>query len=345
MNKDKFLIVKGIAGLGNRMLAVLNGILYSRLSGRRLIVDWSDDAYSINGSNVFPQFFLCKSNGSIDEIPAEGTVLPTVWQNQLHEFASTLRKSYKNPGEFREKTSIDPTNLNYDEDIVVMWAYHEQIGLLRKHFKGPHEKLAQMSNEEILSKLFEEDLLLQPRISEAVTGFKRKELSGKTVGVHIRYSDYRASLFAILKKLNNLLKYESDLLIFLATDNVQIKKMFEENYPGTITTPHWYPEPGSCIHNNSSRPDPIGSGIESLVDLYLLAECDYLIIDSSSSFSYIAKLLTKTDESKVFDVSRGWKSPSRLRRLTWRLMLKLGVYSWGLNFVSKIIRTHRALNR
>lgn len=345
MSKDKFLIVKGIAGLGNRMMAALTCILYARLSGRRLIVDWTDPTYSSNGFNAFPEFFLCKSSGSIDEIPVTGTVYPPVWQNRLNESAANIRASYNNISEFREKTSIDLTRLDYDEDILVMWAYHEQVNLLRNHFMGSYDKLVQMSKEEILSTLLGEDLLLQPRIHTAVTNFKNKEFDGKTVGVHLRYSDHRASLFAILRKLNTLLKDESDLRIFLATDNIQIKKMFEENYPVVITTPHWYPEPGSRIHDNSGCPDPMKSGIESLIDLYLLAECDYLVIDTSSSFSYIATLLTKTDASKVFNVSRRGKSPGRLARLSWRFMLKLGLYSWGLNFISKIEKIRRVLNR
>ena len=52
MNEDKYLIVKGLAGLGNRMLSALTGILYARLSGRRLIIDWRDPTYSSDGSNA-----------------------------------------------------------------------------------------------------------------------------------------------------------------------------------------------------------------------------------------------------------------------------------------------------
>lgn len=341
MSKDKYLIVKGIAGLGNRMLAALAGILYARLSGRRLIVDWSDRTYSYNGSNAFPQFFVCKSSGSMDEIPATGTVCPPAWQNRLNDFATDMRTPYKNNTEFWQKTSIDLTRLDYDEDILVMWAYHGDVNLLRDYFMGPFDKLRLMSKEEILSMLLQEELLLQPQIHNMVANFKNKEFSGKTVGVHVRYSDHRASLLAIIKKLDALLKHESDLQVFLATDNIQINKMFEENYPGAITTPHWYPGPGSRIHDNRSCPDPITSGVESLIDLYLLAECDYLIIDSSSSFSYVANLLTKTDASKVFDVSRGEKLTPRLRRLSWRFMLTLGLYSWGLNFLSKIERARK----
>lgn len=327
------------------MLVALTGILYARLSDRRLIVDWSDSTYSNNGFNAFPQFFLCESSGSMDEIPATGTVCPSVWQNRLNESVATMRRDHNSIKEFRQKTSIDLRRLDYDEDILVMWSYHEHVNLLRSHFKGSYDELIQMSKEEILRMLLREDLLLQPRIHNMVTNLKNKKFRGKTVGVHIRYSDYRASLFPILDKLNTLLKHETNLQIFLATDNIQIKKMFEENYPGVITTPHWYPGPGSRIHDNRNCPDPMTSGVESLIDLYLLAECDYLIIDSSSSFSYITSFLTNTDASKIFDVSKGRKVPSILRRFSWRVMLMLGLYSWGLNLLSKIVRTYNKLFR
>ena len=159
--------------------------------------------------------------------------------------------------------------------------------------------------------------------------------------MHVRYADHRVSLLAILDKLNMLLRHEPGLQVFLATDNIQIKKMFEENYPGVITTPHWYPKPGSRLHNNQDCPDPLEGGIEALVDLYLLAECTYLIIDTSSSFSYVARLLTKAPDSNIFDVKRGGKLPAPLRRLTWKIMVRLGLFSWGLDILRRFVRIKR----
>lgn len=56
---DRYLLVKGRAGLGNRMLCALTGILYARLAGRRLLVDWSDPIYAEGGLNVFHRYFRC----------------------------------------------------------------------------------------------------------------------------------------------------------------------------------------------------------------------------------------------------------------------------------------------
>lgn len=117
--------------------------------------------------------------------------------------------------------------------------------------------------------------------------------------------------------------------------------MFEESYQGVITTPHWYPTPGLRLHGDQNHPDLMESGFEALVDLYLLAECDFLIIDTSSSFSYVVTLLTEAQSSNIFNVKRGEKLPVRLRRIAWRLMIELGLFSWGFNIFRRFVRIQK----
>jgi hypothetical protein len=344
MNSNKFLLVKGRAGLGNRIQGVLNGILYARLTGRRLIVDWGDFYYSDDGSNVFHRFFECSLCGSTDEIPYTDSVSPSIWRGHLRESSYDMGRPYginRNPDKIQEKFSIDLTKLDYQEDVLVMLTFRQQVDLLRSYFEGRLKEFSQLSKKEILSKLLREDLILHPQIRERVNQFKINNFSRKTVGVHIRYSDHRTSLWSIIRRLNSLLKSETNLQIFLATDNIKIKNMFENSYSDVITTSHWYPISGLILHGNKSCPDLVESGIEALVDLYLLAECDYLIIDTSSTFSYVASLLTKVPFSNVFNVRQGGKGPPRLRRLIWRLMLKLGLFSWGLNLLGKFVRIQK----
>jgi hypothetical protein len=343
MNEGKILLVKGIAGLGNRMRCALTGILYARLTGRKLIIDWSDDTYSQDGSNVFHRFFQCSLCGPTDEIPATDSIRPSVWRGHLHECVRNMKKPYRNNTEFWQATSIDLTKLDYQEDIVVLWTFDQRMNLLRDHFTGAFEQFAQASTEAIVSKLLREDLRLHPQIRERVEQFKSDNFSKKTVGVHVRYTDHRVRLWAILKKLNTLLQHEPELQIFLSTDNVQIKNLFEESYPGVISTPHWYPTAGRRLHGIPNRLDLIENGIDALVDLYLLAECDSLIIDTSSSFSYLAKVLTKTANSHIFDVKQRGKLSVPVRRLTWRLMISLRVFSWGLSLVSKFVKIQKLI--
>jgi hypothetical protein len=340
MNRNKFLVVKGRAGLGNRMLSALTGILYARLSGRKLIIDWTDPTYSNDGDNVFHNFFRCPFYDSNDTIPETDSVSPSIWRGQLRKSATDMSSRYGNQydSQIWRKFSIDLTKLDYPEDVVVMWTYTHKVELLRSHFTEDFEEFSRLETKDILRKVLRETLILHPQISERVTAFKNDKFEEKTVAVHVRYSDHRTSIRSTLKTLNTLLNVEPDLQIFLATDNLNIKKLFEDIYSNVITMPHWYPAPGLKTHQNEKCQNRMENGIEALIDLYLLAECDYLVIDTSSSFSYVASLLTKVPGKNVFDVRTRGKRSARFRKITWRIMVMLGLFNWGLNGLSKLMK-------
>jgi hypothetical protein len=122
--------------------------------------------------------------------------------------------------------------------------------------------------------------------------------------------------------------------IFLATDNIEINEMFQDKYQRVISTQKWYPTSGRSMHHNLKSPDRFKHGIEALVDMYLLAECDYLILDESSSFSYLASLLTEDSGSKIFNVQRAGWLPPRLRRTIWLSMIRL---KWRISQIKRVM--------
>jgi hypothetical protein len=342
MGEDKFLLVKGITGLGDRILCALGGILYARLSGRTLVVDWSDSLYSSGGDNVFHRFFKSQSCLPTDEIPATDSVYPAIWRDRLHETAQRIAEKYGyNPDDIPRELSIDLSKLDYQEDLLVLVQFHAQVDRLRAHFNGPLEELAQMPDRAILAKLLREDMVLQPEIRERVNEFKRNRFDARTVGVHVRYSDYRVRILAIIKQLNALLERERDSQIFLATDNIEIKKMFESNYPRVITTPHWYADPGWSIHYNRASPDRTELAIEALIDLYLLAECSHLIVDESSSFSELASLLNSAPADNKIDVATRGKRNHRIRHAVTRIMHRVKFSSWAFRLLPKLVPIRR----
>jgi hypothetical protein len=118
-------------------------------------------------------------------------------------------------------------------------------------------------------------------------------------------------------------------------------KLCEDRYRSVITTEHWYPAPGSRIHQNPGCPNRLENAVEALVDLYALAECDYLIVDTSSMFSYLAVLLTNSPDSNIFNVNhveRGGKGYTLTKRILWRLMFRLGVFSWGFSLLNTFMK-------
>jgi len=329
---DRFLLVKGTAGMGNRMLAAAAAVLYARLSGRRLIVDWSDATYSSDGANAFHRFFRSPACEPADRVPETDDVVPSFWRGRLHESVREVTVPFpgsRYPDSVLEKRSrLDLTRLDHPEAVAVLWAYVAQLHVLRPHLADRLPDLARLTNAELLRTIFRDDLLLQPEIRERVREFRAVHLRGPTVGVHVRYGDYRVSLRAVLGKLAELVRGEPGLQVFLATDNSEVLRTVERLYRNVVTTPHRYGTPGVPLHNDPDCPDRTAGGIEALVDMYVLAECDYLVVDTSSSFAAVAALLGTRPSSAVFNVKRRSRKQSRpRRRLLYALWLRAGLFS------------------
>jgi hypothetical protein len=317
---QKYLLVKGRVGLGNRIHSLLTGILYARLTGRRLVVDWSDHTYSNDGSNVFHRLFFCPSAGEVDELPEAASVTPEMWRGHLRDSVDDLRQAYRHLSfaRFTHESSVDLTNLDQAADIAVFWQFAQKVDTLRPHFRGEFEPLSQLSTRTILRMLLTEDVALHPRIRARVTELKASHLEGRTVGVHVRLSDRQVRVRAILDQLDVLLNRDPDLGIFAATDNSEVLAILERRYPGVITTPHWYPPPGQPAHSNPACPDRLESAIEALVDLYLLASCDYLVADTTTSFARIAGLLMAAPDGNIIDVKPKRRHHKLFAHETWR---------------------------
>jgi hypothetical protein len=117
--------------------------------------------------------------------------------------------------------------------------------------------------------------------------------------------------------------------------------MFENEFDRVISTPHWYSDtPGRPLHSGGYRPDPKAAGAEALIDLYLLAECDHLIVDTSSSFAYVATLLAESS-TRVVDTKRRDKLPPRLRRMSTVLMNRSRFHSWAPSLIGRLARYNR----
>lgn len=299
-----YLLIKGWAGLGNRMLGVASGLLYAEITGRRPIVDWGDSFYySDDGSDTFHRFFDAPSVGRLDEIPEGASVSPEVWQGRLRDPALDILKPLL-PAAFRtlqRHASADLLRTDQPADVLVMWSTRESIDPLRPHLRGEHAHLARRHTDAILRWLFETRMPPRREIAERVARFQREQLSGPSVGVHVRYSDRRARLDAIKRRLERLLAREPGLTVFLATDNAAVRDEFERSHDA-VSTPHWYPEPGEVSHRGPDRPNPFERGVEALVDLLLLARCDHLIGDRVSSFSRVAMMLSGAPRSHISDV-------------------------------------------
>lgn len=308
MADERFLCMKGKAGLGNRMLAAISGLLYARLSGRTLVVDWSDFTYSNDGENVFPLLFTVE--GSRDVLPdlGETSVTPPIWIGRLdasvNDLIDQLDPDKHSSATIWRKHSIDLARLDHPERVAMLWSFTHQIKALRPHFKGSLKAWAALSDDAIIARVLRDDMRLNADIAAQVAGFKAENFAPEMIGVHVRYMDRRTSLADFLKHLDRKVAARPDAAIFLATDNSEAEAVIRGRYARVVTTPKWFPEGGVSMHQNPECPDRLRNAIEALIDMYLLAECDHLIFPGSSTFSKIASLISPMPRANVIDIER-----------------------------------------
>jgi len=308
ISNSQYVVVKGKAGMGNRMLCALTGLLYAQLSGRRLIIDWSDFTYSNDGSNAFFRYFqspLCDPDWAI---PPTEAVWPEIWQGRLSESANNLLDDldpdkHAKPTIYR-KYSFDVGRLDYPQDVLVMWCFSHLIPRLRRHFPSKLPELVRLSDIQILTKLLNEQMTLADDLQQRVDGLAAELIEPGTIGVHVRFMDRRTSLQSFLREVDRLKEQTPEAPIFLATDNAEAQRVFRERYDKVRVTEKWFPEGGVSMHQNQECPDREVNAIEALTDMYLLARCSALVYPSSSTFSWISRLVSGLPEGQVIDVER-----------------------------------------
>jgi hypothetical protein len=339
-----WLVVKGKAGMGNRMLALITGVLYARLSGRRLFVDWSDYTYSSAGENAFLQFFRCPDFDPSDTLPESDSVAPPLWRTHLSSSVSNVVRElgpHHNARMFWKVRGINLRRLEYPEQVVVMWDQYERINWLRPYFLGRFAYLGRQSTRRILADLLRHDLVLDPAIQARVDHFAAAHFGQPTVGVHVRFGERRVAVEQILAAVARLRRSEPEVQIFLCTDNIDVKAEVERRFDRIVSTPHWYPPAGKDAHQNPDCPDRLEQGVEALVDMYLLARCPRLILDSRSTFSLVALLLSNLPLRRILDVNRKRQRLDWLDQLLWQ-QLRLGDV---LSRVRPLLRRSRLLER
>lgn len=314
------LLVKGKAGLGNRILSLATASLYAELSGRKLLVDWSDPVYSDDGRNVFTDLF--GDSAPSGAVPVDDSVTPALWRGRLADSARALERAHPDLApRFAAPWApfaVDLRRLDHPERIAVYWSYTHEVHRLRRHFPGRMEALRGLSTAAILSRTLRRTL----RPARAVRDRVDASWSGdpeRTVGVHVRFTDKRTRLAMVRHRLDRLLRSKPWLSILLATDSLDVEALFREAYARVWTLPKWLPPGGRALHHRSGAPGRLAHGIDALCDLYALARCRHLIVDGSSAFSMVATLIADLPPGRVIDVASGRHLPETVRRWLGRL--------------------------
>lgn len=314
---EKFLIVKGCAGLGNRLYTISSAIHYAQQTNRTIYIDWTDGQFDKLDSNAFNSFFELKGIKHIKNLSEisqlnKKSVFPKVWKNILD---SNLYDNFESAS--IKKLSKIPARLNKSINKLSMRSgYFKHIDNKDKSdwknliasnnfLRGENYKLHH--NEDIVvfvdfspkyyERIIRENIFLKDTIKEQIRSFSNQHsLSKKGIGVHIRYTDKKPDasfdkLYIAIDKVNT-----DDSIIFLSTDNLSIQEMMIDKYDNVVVYPKYLPEEQNeglhqwALYNNKEN-EKLTLFKESILDMWLLAECNQLIYQANSSFSKISMIL------------------------------------------------------
>lgn len=309
--REQFILIKGKAGLGNRILVLLDSLIYAELSGRKPIIDWRDGAYAPYGHNAFPLLFSEPPDGNFQLLFTADSVAPDTWKGHLQLSVDQLFiENYPSNDEMdtvrkvAKLYTIDTRKTSYSETFVVRWGWTHELHNLRRFFCGPHKKYFYLSNNEILRSVLKERLRPVDEIQTCVKAFRDKYFNDRVIGLHIRHSDKKNSYDGYFKYVDNFLRDHPSGIVFVATDNSEVEVSFKSRYPCIVASEKWYPPPGMPIHRNRHpERDMLRNAREALVELYLLGSCNSLIFNSTSTFGYLASLLSDAKCTNIVDLA------------------------------------------
>lgn len=322
---DRYLVVKGDQGLGNRILSLLSALLLARLSGRRLVVDWRDPFYSADGRDAFAELFALRAPTlPPDRLPDTDAVRPAVWRGHLHLPASAMRARLLGPVARGPRAwralCVDLDRVDHCERVLVFTCYHERIDALRPLMTdATFGELRRLSTDQILRHLWDDELRLAPVLQERVEAFRRAHLDRACIGVHVRASDRRTRIEAIEATAARLVAEDPRRRLLVATDNADVLRRYVTRFRDVVATEKWYPPPGEAMHWHPSRPDPLQDAADAVVDLHLLAACDWLVLDGRSSFGRLAALRSRAERGRILDLHPGRLLPAFVRRSLLRV--------------------------
>lgn len=335
MAEEKYLVVKGSAGLGNRLLVLAYAIRYAQETDRKLVIDWTDGMYGQKGVSSFADYFELKDMEyltAVEQIPnwenasyypASFGLKPkaSIYELYLADASANLvrwvPKSLLAPGRFRLLHRFWRHRNTPDER-----AQQSDMGAIRAFLEGPHKHL--LYGQDLPLNLahqvvmfadfapFHEDTptifrqMIQPvsYLQEAISQFAElHSLASQALGLHIRQTDKQGT--QVLSRLFPHIDSFLDKIdrIFLATDNPTVKQELIDRYgEGRVLVQASYlPDVqaeltrarGGIHHLMLEKGgDQVAlHARESVLDMWLLSRCAYLLYQGNSSFSRIASYL------------------------------------------------------
>lgn len=190
--------------------------------------------------------------------------------------------------------SFDIAELRHPELAVVMWEF-DRLDHLRQYLAP---ELAGLDDETLMAFAYRRFLSPQPSLEDEVSRCLGNFV-GQLIGVHLRATMESAAqrgqvkVEQYLAVLDKLLRREGVSRLIICTDNREAEEKLLQRYPQAWARHKWFANPGEPLHLNDSCPDKLQAAIDAVVEILLLARCDYLVSVRDSSFSMLSRIMSQ----------------------------------------------------
>jgi hypothetical protein len=332
MASQGLLVIKGSrTGLGDRIRAVLVGLLYAEVSNRCVYVDWRDGMYGPAGENVFDRFFTIERIVSAAAPDLANDVAPAAWAGRL---GKSMDEAYAEDGappwdrqKAVERYSVDMGRMDHPQAVVVSWEF-TQLSKIRPFL--PRET-ASLSDEQVESWAWQRYLKLKPEIADVPDRYFPPG-HGTSIGVHIRSTREFAQakgelpLGRYIESLDRILAKCDVRSIYVATDNEDVLRAMKTRYPAAVSRPKWFAAPGDALHLHGSCPDKLMMATDALVEMAMLARCAWLVSIDNSSYSIAARVMSAAPARQRITLSASRPLWDRIWRRAVRLGKRFGTF-------------------
>lgn len=262
--KGKVLLI-ATGGLANRMRAIASGYVLATECGVEFEVLWQKD----KGLNAnFEDIFLC------DQIPFKIINTSKLYYNFYYDMP-------------RKKNAYIPRFLHLFDKRK--WFYNE----IKKNLKTTEEEFRELisqNRETVIMSCFE----FYPYPSQIIKQFfkpndyvleRKNEITQghrPSISIQIRRTDNKMSiqkspLYLFENKIENTIKLDPQIEIFLATDDSKVKNLFHKKY-----------SPNLLINMKKARRDTLDGIIDAVAEMFIMAESKKIYGSFYSSFAEIA---------------------------------------------------------
>ena len=298
------ILIKANGGLGNRMLSAASVILYANATKRPWSIDWSDGLYANQSDNAYALLFQTHNKQQIAK-PFEqdfDSVIPTIWNKRIESSPHQLMCQYY-PGQHSSplvyrKMSSPITAKPKENQLEVFWSYTSKFGRVKQYLSKDNRDRDTALSYTLKSYFQPNDSVIR-KVAALVD-----QTGGKTLGVHIRYTDLKVPIQKVIDKVRKCITTENYSNIFLATDSEYAQTIFTREFENVLVNEKFLSKENEQLHTYKESDNKLGDSNSALVDMMMLAHCDALVYHSRSKFAETSRLLGGFKSEQLFDLDQ-----------------------------------------